>query len=101
MRFALGPNRYLSGRLIDPVLVVEALFDQTQSDQPLQPIGQDVGRNTLGIILEILVAMLVEQGHVANQQQRPLVAEEIQRGCDRAGRSGLKLGAGFNSIHWR
>src|SRR5436309_2517825 len=78
-----------SGRQIDslfrqPVMHASAICflafggDDTCRLKLLQPVRQNVGGDSLARILEILKTVEAPHHHVANDQQRPAIAERFQ-----------------------
>lgn len=64
--------------------LIKALLQQTVRNQALEAIGEDIRGDGFGGILEILVAVLAEQADTSNQEQGPLVTDDIQSGGNRA-----------------
>src|SRR5260370_32567963 len=56
------------------------------SDQLLQTIGQNVGRNSFVGFQELPVAPESPQHHVAQNQQRPAIAQHLHRSIQRTSR---------------
>jgi hypothetical protein len=60
---------------------------QARADQPLQPVGEDVGGDLfLGTGQQLAEVPLAAEHHVAQHEQAPAVAERLDRGVDRAAR---------------
>src|SRR5688572_12785829 len=60
--------------------------DHAFPDEQLQAVGQDVGRDTLGRLYELRVSALAAH-HVADHEQRPAIAEHVERAGHRAARA--------------
>lgn len=78
------------------VFRIVAAFDDLQRFKPLEPVGKDVGRDSLAALEELSIGRLAEQQHVADQEQRPAVAENLQRDADRTMRTTIR---GFVFYH--
>src|SRR4051812_39863648 len=63
-------------------LLVAVALDQALVDQPLEPLGQDVARDA-EIALEVVEPAHPEE-RVADDEQRPAVAEDLEGAGDRA-----------------
>jgi len=65
------------------MLLVEAALDDAGFFEPLQPAGQGIGADAGERVLEILeLARSVEQ-QVAQNQNRPALADDVDRAGDR------------------
>lgn len=62
-------------------LLVHGTHDNPGIRQSLQAIGEDVGRDSLGRIQQLPVGAFAVQ-QVANDQQRPFVANHVERACN-------------------
>jgi len=58
-------------------------LDQPAALQPLEAVGEDVARNPLGRRLEFREPTLVIEQQIANDQQRPPIADQIEGAGDR------------------
>jgi hypothetical protein len=65
------------------MLAVAARLENPLRHQPLQAVGEDVGGDALRGIEELRVAVLAADD-VADHEQRPAVAEHVERAGDRA-----------------
>lgn len=76
----VGPIR---GFVVEPCgLTALHSFEKAEAFEPAKSLGQDVGRNAFGRSFELGEATFpVEE--VAHDEQRPLVAEEIEARRDR------------------
>src|SRR5207302_1111004 len=67
-------------------LAVRHTPDQAGGLQALEPLGEDVGGNVLGRAEEVAEAGFAME-KVTDHQQRPAVADQIERACDGAKRA--------------
>ncbi|MCY1223151.1 hypothetical protein D9M72_352630 [compost metagenome] len=96
----LGHDRHQRDRhlreTVDRLLLVRGVVRLGQHallDQHLQPIRQDVGRDSLLGTQQFPEVPFTAEDHVANDQQAPFVAEHFERKIDRATRANVVL-------HW-
>jgi hypothetical protein len=80
--------------IADGMFLVGLAPHQTPFHQPLEAFGQDVGRNAFGAFLERVEGLLAVPHQVADDEQRPLVADDLERARDRAARAEIMLGHG-------
>ena len=74
-------NQFASVRRVWPV------GDDSMSDQLLQAIGQNIRRDSLVGSQELLVRPESAKHHVANNQQRPAIAQYLHRSIQRTPRA--------------
>jgi hypothetical protein len=77
------------------VLVVAGARNNTFSLEALEAIGKDIRRNSLGRGEQLTEATSIPR-EVANNQERPAVANQVERAGDRAGRAELCFDTGDN-----
>ncbi len=91
-------RREINSLLGQPVVNAPAIgdfrfcADDAGGLQTAQPPGKDVGCDSLARILKILECPEATNHHVANDQQRPAIAEDLERDTDRTARPLLRLG---------
>ena len=76
------------------VLLIGSLINQACFFQSLQPVGKDVGRNPFGRILQLFVRGVASH-QISNDEQRPLIADKVERVRDGARRTQESLSLGF------
>jgi hypothetical protein len=72
-----------------PVRGVSTGGDDSMSDQLLQAIGQNIRRDSLIGSQELLVRPESPEHHVADNQQRPAIAQYLHRSIQRAARPSI------------
>src|SRR5580700_1399420 len=76
------------GQVVDralPVARVAGLDDDPPLDQHFQTAGEDIGGDTLVRLQQNFAKMTPSaEDHVANDQQAPLIADDLEREVDRA-----------------
>jgi hypothetical protein len=82
-----------------PVRRVACGGDDSMNDQLLQTIGQDVCGDSFVGFQEFLVGAESSQHHVANDQERPVIAKDFHRSVERAFRAPLGPCSPFRHIH--
>lgn len=65
-------------------------LDEAEALHAFEAVGEDVGGDVLGGIGELVVAGLAEPDHVADDEQGPFVADQIEGSADRAGRAHVR-----------
>src|SRR5258708_39057309 len=66
--------------------MIRRLSKEGRLFQSFQPVGKNVGGNPFERILQLSIGHITpEQG--PNHKQRPLVANQVERACDSAGRA--------------
>ena len=78
-----------------PVLRIGLLVDDVFDLEASEAVREDVGRDALAGVQELAVARQPAQGHVADEQQGPAVAEEVEGEDDRTG--GARVGGRHGS----
>jgi hypothetical protein len=68
------------------VITVTTRLDDAETDQPLQSVGQNIRRDTLGRFDKLRETPLAAN-QVAHDEQRPAVAKHVERARHRAARS--------------
>jgi len=68
------------------MLLIHRLSNEARLFQSLQAVGKNVGRNAFGRILQLSIGHIAPE-QIPNHKQRPLVANQVERACDRAGRA--------------
>src|SRR5262249_51892425 len=63
-------------------LAIEDPFEHAVVDEQVAPVGQDVAGDSQAL-LQFVEAVQAQQ-HVADDQQRPALADDLERSCDRA-----------------
>ncbi len=66
--------------------MIRRLRDEVRLFQSFQAIGKNVGRDAFGRILQLSIGHITAK-QVPNYKQRPLVANQVKRACDSAGRA--------------
>jgi squalene cyclase len=64
------------------VLAVADAFEDSLFDKPVEPVGEDVAGNPKAL-LELVEAAQAQEG-VTNDQERPALADDLERACNRA-----------------
>src|SRR5205823_5098525 len=88
------------------VLAVGRRGDEAGGLEPLEALGKDVGRNVLGRGDKLAETLLARE-QVANHEQRPAIAQQVEGTGDGAQRAPLRVwwgiaqsGAAGTSGHW-
>ena len=68
------------------MLLIRRLSNEARLFQSFQAVGENVGRNAFGRILQLSIGHITPE-QVPNHKQRPLVANQVERACDSAGRA--------------
>ena len=82
-----GTHRGQAVGVAHGMLLVRFLGDYADFFQALEPIRQHICGNLLARLLQLVVELFIEPEQVTYYEQRPLVAEEIQRASDSARRA--------------
>src|SRR5712664_3755260 len=70
------------------MLLIRRLSNEARLFQSFQAVGKNVGRNAFGRILQLSIGHITPE-QVPNHKQRPLVANQVERACDRTDRQDL------------
>src|SRR5579863_3491437 len=68
------------------MLLIRRLSNEARVFQSFQAVGKNVGGNAFQRILQLTIGHIAAE-QVANHEQRPLVANEVESAGDRAGRA--------------